>query len=176
VRRHGLPLFLTAEGHTVNAQSTSASTSTPKLLLPILIGGGIAGILDLTSAFITFGWKVPRGIAMGLLGTRAFQGSSSWLLFTWILGVILHFTIAFGAATIYCLTARRLTFLEENFLVCGLFYGIAVYLVMNLIVLPLSAFPIKTGTFTLNGLREGILIHMILIGLPISFGAWRFSK
>jgi hypothetical protein len=156
----------------VTVISTPASTHTQKLLLPILVGGGIAGILDLTSAFMTFGWKVPRGIASGLLGARAFQGGVG----TWILGVFLHFTIAFGAATIYCLASRKLQFLKENFIVCGLFYGIAVFLVMNLIVLPISAFPVKSGTFTLAGLRQGILVHMIIIGLPISFGAGKFSK
>jgi hypothetical protein len=148
------------------------SGQTAKLLLPILVGGGIAGILDLTSAFLTFGWRVPRGIASGLLGARAFHGGAG----TWILGVVLHFTIAFGAAAIYCLASRKLVFLRENFVVCGLFYGIAIYLVMQLVVLPMSAFPLKTGTFTRAGLTQGIVIHMLIIGLPISFGAWKFSK
>lgn len=152
------------------------SGQAPRLLLPIFIGGGIAGALDLTSAFLTFGWTVPRGIAMGLLGTRAFQGSSGWLLFTWILGVVLHFTIAFGAAAIYCLAARRLTFLRENFLVCGLFYGIAVYLVMNLVVVPLSAFPLRSNTIARADLIKGIVTHMLIIGLPISISARVFSK
>jgi hypothetical protein len=157
----------------VNAVSYAVSTpTTSRLLLPILVGGGIAGTLDLISAFITFGWRVPRGIASGLLGARAFQGGVG----TWILGVVLHFTIALSAAAIYCLASRKLPFLREHFLVCGLFYGIAIYLVMQLVVLPLSAFPIRTGTFTRAALTQGLLVHMLIIGLPISFGAWKFSK
>lgn len=148
------------------------SSSAQKVLLPILVGGGVAGSLDLISAFITYGWGVPRGIASGLLGQRSFQGG----LATWILGVFLHFFIAFSAAAIYCLSSRKLGFLKTNFLVCGLFYGIAVFLVMNLIVLPLSAFPYKGGRFTVAGLIQGLLVHMLIIGLPISFSAWRFSK
>ena len=156
----------------MNTATTSAFAGKPKILLPILVGGSAAGVFDLTSAFISFGWGVPRGIASGLLGARSFQGG----LATWILGVFLHFLIAFSAAAIYCLSSRKLEFLKDHFLVCGLFYGIAVFLVMNLIVLPLSAFPFRNNTFTRAGLIQGLLVHMILIGLPISFSACKFSK
>ena len=157
----------------MNAVSYAVSTpTTSRLLLPILVGGGIAGTLDLISAFITFGWRVPRGIASGLLGARAFQGGVG----TWILGVVLHFTIALSAAAIYCLASRKLPFLREHFLVCGLFYGIAIYLVMQLVVLPLSAFPLKNAGITRAALTQGLLVHMFIIGLPISFGAWKFWK
>jgi hypothetical protein len=156
----------------VNAVVYPVSAQTPDLLLSIVVGGGIAGILDLTSAFITFGWRVPRGIASGLLGPRAFQGGVG----TWILGVVLHFTIALSAAAIYCLASRKLPFLREHFLVCGLFYGIAIYLVMQLVVLPLSAFPLKNAGITRAALTQGLLVHMFIIGLPISFGAWKFWK
>jgi hypothetical protein len=156
----------------VSVVTSPISIQTSRLLLPILAGGAIAGALDLTAAFLTFGWRVPRGIAMGILGPRALQGGAG----IWILGVLLHFTIAFGAAAVYCLVARRLTFLRENFIVCGLFYGIAIWLVMNLVVLPLSAFPLKTNTFTRAGLTQGILTHMLIIGLPIAISARLFSK
>ena len=104
------------------------------LLFPIIVGGLVAGSLDLTSAFITFGFGVPRAIAAGLLGRQALHGGVG----TWILGVFLHYFIAYSAATIYCVASRRLEFLRPHFLVCGMFYGIAVFLVMNLVVLPLS--------------------------------------
>jgi len=94
----------------------------------------------------------------------------------WILGLFLHFVIAYSAAAIYCLTSRKLTFLREHFIVCGLFYGIAIYLTMSLIVLPLSAVPFKIGPFTVATLRHDILMQMLIIGLPISFSAWKFSK
>jgi hypothetical protein len=46
---------------------------------------------------------------------------------------------------------------------------------MNLIVLPLSALHAK-GPFTLAGLIQGLLVHMFIIGLPISFSVRRFSN
>ena len=115
---------------------------------------------------------MPRAIASGLLGARAFQGG----VVTWILGVVLHFVIAFLAATVYCLASRRLEFLKDHFFVCGLFYGVAVFLVMNLVVLPLSAVPFKVGPFTVRAMIQGLLVHMFLIGLPIAFSLRKFSK
>jgi len=80
-----------------------ASIRRRKVLLPVLVGGTVAGALDLTSAFMTFGWGVPRGIASGLLGAKALHGG----LATWALGVVLHFSIACTAALAStALTAR----------------------------------------------------------------------
>jgi hypothetical protein len=104
-------------------------------LLAIAVGGLIAGALDLTQACILFGWDIPLAIAGGLLGRQAFHGGVS----TYILGVFLHFFIACSAAAVYYAASRRLSFLTEHPLVCGLFFGAAVEEVMNLVVLPLSA-------------------------------------
>jgi hypothetical protein len=50
---------------------------------------------------------------------------------------LLHYFIATSVAAIYYGASRTLRFLIEHPLVCGLFYGMAVESVMNLIVLPL---------------------------------------
>lgn len=141
------------------------------ILVPILIGGLIAGSLDLTSAFLTFGWGVPRAIAAGLLGRQAFQGGVG----TWILGVLLHYFIAYSAAAVYCLASWKLEFLKPHFLVCGMFYGISVFLVMNLLVLPLSGLH-AAGPYQLRALVQGLLVHMFLIGVPIAFCLLKFSR
>jgi len=144
--------------------SFPVAATKPNLLRPILAGGTIAGTLDLIAAFITFGRNVPRSIAAGLLGTGAIHGGVA----TWILGMILHFFIAFAAATIYCLASRRLEFLKDHYVVCGMFYGIAVFLVMNLVVLPICAFHFM-GPYQLRGLLQGLIVHMLIIGLPIAY-------
>jgi hypothetical protein len=148
----------------MSTTAISTRVNKPKLLLPIIVGGAIAGTLDMTAAFITFGPNNPKIIAAGLIGMQAVHGG----VFTWILGFLLHYFIAFSAAAVYCLASLRLGFLKEHFLVCGLFYGIAIYLVMNLIVLPLCAFH-YTGPYQLRGLLQGLIVHMLIIGLPISF-------
>jgi Na+/alanine symporter len=140
-------------------------------LLAIAAGGGIAGTLDLLQACILFGWDIPLVIAGGLLGQTAFNGGVG----TYVLGVVLHFFIACSAAAVYYGASRRLRFMTEHPLVCGLFFGGAVQEVMNLIVLPLSALHSR-GPFKLHDLILGLVVHMVVVGLPISFSVWRFAK
>jgi hypothetical protein len=140
-------------------------------LLAIAVGGLIAGALDLTQASILFGAKVPLVIAAGLLGKGALHGGIG----TYALGVFLHFFIALTAAAVYYGASRRLRFLIDHPLVCGLFYGAAVDQVMTLIVLPLSALHAR-GPFKLHDLILGLAVHSVVIGLPISFSVRRFAK
>jgi hypothetical protein len=140
-------------------------------LLAIAVGGGIAGTVDLLQACILFGWDIPLAIAGGLLGPVVFQGGAG----TYVLGVVLHFFIACSAAAIYYGASRKLIFMTEHPLVCGLFFGGAVQEVMNLVVLPLSALHSR-GPYKLHDLILGLVVHMVVIGLPISYSVRRFSK
>jgi hypothetical protein len=140
-------------------------------LLAIALGGGIAGALDLTQACVLFGRRVPFVIAAGLLGRQAFHGGIG----TYALGVLLHFFIAFSAAAIYYAASRKLIFMTEHPLVCGLFYGVAVELVMSYIVLPLSALH-ASGPYKLHDVILGLVVHMVVVGLPISYSVRRFAK
>jgi hypothetical protein len=80
-----------------------------------------------------------------------------------------------SAATTYYVASRRLGFLKEHWLVCGLFFGIAVEDVMRFVVLPLSALHAK-GPYQYHDLISGLLVHMVIIGLPISFSVRWFSR
>jgi hypothetical protein len=152
----------------MSGDSTSSKTSA---LLAIAAGGGIAGTLDLLQACILFGWRIPLVIAAGLLGRQALHGGVG----TCILGVCLHFFIACSATAIYYAGSRKLRFLMEHPLVCGLFYGIAVELVMSYIVLPLSALHAR-GPYELKDVLLGLAVHMVVVGLPIAFSVRRFGK
>ena len=140
-------------------------------LLAIGVGGLIAGTLDLLQACILFGWDIPLSIAGGLLGRQAFHGGVG----TYVLGVLLHFFNAFSFAAFYYAASRKLGFLKEHPLVCGLAYGAGVELVMSLVVLPLSALHAR-GPYTLHDLIQGLLVHMVVVGVPISFSVRRFAK
>jgi hypothetical protein len=151
------------------------SASSPKgkrsAVLAIAAGGLIAGTLDLAQACILFGWHIPLVIAAGLLGPQATQGGAG----TYALGVLLHYFIACSATAIYYAASRRLVFMTEHPLVCGLFYGMAVELVMGYVVLPLSALHAR-GPYELHDVIQGLLVHMVVVGLPISFSVRRFAK
>jgi uncharacterized membrane protein YagU involved in acid resistance len=135
----------------------------------ILWAGLIAGILDLTAAFVTGGLqgaspvRISQSIASGLLGASAFQGGLPMAA----LGVVLHFVIAFGAAAVYVAASRKLRVLMERPVLCGVLYGIAVYVVMTFVVVPLSAAPFLLGQ-TPGALATGLAVHILCIGLPIA--------
>jgi len=155
----------------MNGEAVSGRFDARSAMLAIAMGGTIAGTIDLLQACILFGWDIPLVIAGGLLGKSAFSGGAG----IYVLGVFLHFFIAFSAAAIYYGVSRRLPFLTEHPLVCGLFFGAAVQEVMNLVVLPLSALHSK-GPYQLHDLLLGLGVHMVVIGLPISFSVRRFAK
>jgi hypothetical protein len=139
----------------------------------IFSGGMIAGVLDIISAFIDFGWqgtspvRVLQAIASGLLGATSFEGGWS----TAALGALLHFLIAFAAAAVYVGASRKLRFLIDQAFIAGVLYGAVVYLAMTFVVIPLSRCPFA-GKFSVKGL----LVHIFLIGLPIALSARHYSK
>ena len=143
-----------------------------------LLGGLIAGTLDITFAFIFYGLRngstpvrILQSIASGALGAKAFTGGAK----TAILGGVFHFFIAISAAAVYYLASRKLTFMINHAIVCGVFYGVCVYLFMNFVVLKLSAIPFKPA-YPLSVLIPGLLIHMFGIGVPIAVVVRRYSK
>jgi hypothetical protein len=134
----------------------------------VLYGTLVVGTLDALDAIVFFGLRsgarpirIFQGIAYGLIGPAARQGG----LKTAALGVLLHYFIAFGIVLTYFLVSRRVRLLTRRPVICGLLYGLIAYAVMNLVVLPLS----KVGGPTLPAtpvLANGVLIHMLGVGLP----------
>lgn len=147
-----------------------------KALRVILWAGLVAGVLDISDAFVFFGLRgvkpirILQSIASGLFGVKAFQMGFK----TAVLGLLLHFFIALSVASVYYAASRKLKLLRHRPVVWGLIYGAAVYGFMNLFVLPLSAVP--KSHFTLIGFVNGILAIMLLVGLPISLIVNRYSK
>jgi hypothetical protein len=140
-------------------------------LMAIGVGGLVAGSLDLTQACLLFGWNIPHVIAAGLLGRQVIHGGTG----TYLLGIALHYFIACSAAAIFYAASRKLRFLVEYPLICGLFFGAAVEEVMNLIVLPLSALHAR-GPYELQELILGLVVHMVVVGLPISYSVRWFGR
>jgi hypothetical protein len=172
VTRGGHPPVHRKEGRRMSGDVAARPTGSGSALLAIVVPGLIAGTLDLTQAIYNFGWRVPLSIAGGLLGgAQAHAGGPG----TYALGVALHFFIALSATAIFYGASRRLTFMTEHPLVSGLLYGMVVDNVMTLVVLPLSALH-AVGPYELHDLLNGVITHMIVIGLPISYGVRYFSR
>ena len=137
--------------------SANGAVGRGSALLAIGMAGFVAGSLDLLQACVLFGWHVPKVIAAGLLGPSVIREGGAGIF---LLGVILHYFIACSAAAIFYGTSRRLQFMTEHWVVCGLFFGMAVELVMGYIVLPLSALHAR-GPFDLKDVLLGFGVHMV---------------
>ncbi len=137
----------------------------------ILYATLVVGALDAADGVVFRGLQgqnpiqVLQYIASSLLGTRSFSGG----LATAGLGLVVHFAIALVVAAIYILASRRIAVLRTQWVLLGLLYGAAVWTVMNLLVLPLTA--VALGTITTAALANGVIGHALFVGLPSAFFA-----
>lgn len=143
----------------------------------IALGGFIAGTLDIVAAIastVSTGSspiRMLQGIASGLMGRSSFHGGAA----TAALGLACHFVIAFGAAAMYYAVSRVMPVLVRRAVICGLLYGIPVYLVTNFVIVPLSAIG-RTLPQTVPGVIIGLLVLSVGVGLPIGLATKRYSN
>lgn len=149
---------------------TSNNKPAPSALKTVLIAWLAAGCLDLLGALTVYSFIMQRitpmrllqGIARGALGNAAYEGGTA----TALAGVGFHFTIAFCFTIFYFFIFPYIPFLKKQRIISGLLYGIFVWCVMNLAVLPLlniASIPTKW-----DSIIRGALILMFCIGLPVS--------
>jgi hypothetical protein len=137
-------------------------------VVPILLGGIIAGTLDIAAASLINGAKPMRilqAIASGLLGKSAFDGNSA----TVELGLVLQWAMSIIIASIFVLAAQWRPVFKRHWVKAGLAYGVVVFLVMNYVVLPLSAIG-HAPRFRVVHFAEDI-VAMLLFGIIVAFFA-----
>lgn len=140
---------------------------------PFLIGTALIGSADLLFAWSFWASKgvgfvdILHSIARGWYGKASEgMGMSSALV-----GALSHYMIIFGMLLAYWLAARVHAVFRRHVIALGAAYGLLLYLVMNFIVLPLSA----AGMPKFNNVAwvaSSIAMHM-LIGVLI---AWFVKK
>lgn len=142
----------------------------------VAIAGLLAGTFDISFAFIFYGRQgvdpasLLRGIASGVLGHGAFT-LGSWTI---ALGAALHFFIALCAAFIFWLASRRLPLLTRRPLLCGAAFGVAMYVAMHFIVLPLSRVHFRFPS--LHNVIGELFSHIVLFGMVIALGVARARR
>lgn len=159
---------------TVAAASPAASPPGRDTLSQTLIAGLAGGAVDLLYAS---GMSVVSGqpairpwqaVASGWIGAPAARDGGMAAV---LLGVVTHFGIALAMGAVFVLAARRLPGLTARPMIAGALYGLVLYGVMNLVVLPLR----WPGIFpSWQGGKSGldILAH-VAVGLAI---AWTVSS
>ena len=143
-----------------------------RLAVAWLAGTVAVGVLDGLDAIVVFGLRsgvtptqIFQGIAAGVLGPASF--AAGWR--SAALGVALHFLIAGGIVATFLGASRMVPRLSRRPFVVGPLYGVIVYFVMALVVIPMSA--LGGPSFTWFGVTNGLLIHMVGVGLPAALAA-----
>jgi uncharacterized membrane protein YagU involved in acid resistance len=138
----------------------------------LIAGGIVVGSLDITYAILFWSFRgvtptrVFQSVAAGILGRDSFNlGMKSALL-----GAALHYFIAFSIVIVYWIASKWLPLLIEHAVICGIVYGILVYIVMNYVVIPLSN-AARPKTFNLLWVSCSVIVHAFLIGLPAALFA-----
>lgn len=146
-------------------------TSRSAVWAAILWGGFVAGTIDIGAAALINGISpmiILRAIASGLLGPAAFHGGLPVAL----LGLVLQWAMSLLIAAIFVVAAQRLAWMRQRWIAAGLAYGVVVFVVMEYVVVPLSA--AMEPHFTVVSLLENVAA-MLLFGLIVSFFARRLQ-
>ena len=148
----------------------------PSALHTIGLGGLVVGVLDAIAASVnaairgTSPVRVWQYVASSLVGPDSFnQGSTTVLV-----GLLIHFGIAFGVATGFYLLVRLVPVVIRYAVIVGMLYGVAVYFAMSYLIVPMTL--VKQGAFNWYGLISGLIIHVLFVGLPVALIARRFAK
>jgi hypothetical protein len=145
----------------------------------------ICGVLDINAAFISSylvadrsPMFVLRAVAGALLGKASFD-AGPWV---GVLGLGLHFFVAFNAALGFWLLSRKFPILLRHAFVAGPVYGAGVYLFMNCVTLPFCSWfrslyldtPVNWSHAKFGWPQFGI--HLTCVGLAIALSTRRFSR
>lgn len=146
-------------------------------LAAALSGGIVAGAIDLTYACTYHGIvsgiapiRIMQAIASGYFGRASFDmGYASAAI-----GFASHFAILIVAAAIFYAASRRLAWMRRHAYPSGMAYGVAIYAVMNYIVLPLSAAPhFKSSP---PQVASDFAVHVLLLGPAIALATRYFDR
>jgi hypothetical protein len=143
------------------------------LLRPILIATLVAGTLDILAAIGLTLFYARRTVADMLRGVASgpFPAATGWGDGGAALGLAVHFTLMAIMVAVYVFAAARRRALRARPVLWGVLYGLATYVVMNLIVVPLrfeGAFPPSTRSVVTQ-----LFCHIVLVGIPIALIASR---
>jgi uncharacterized membrane protein YagU involved in acid resistance len=145
-------------------------------LLAILSTAFVAGTLDIFGAILLHCFilsnapvmVVLQAISSAVFGKSAFKGGWEMAMG----GLSFHFIIALAFTTVYYYTFPYISFFRTQKIISGLIYGAFTWVVMNLLVLPLSRF--SQPPLQLLPSIPGIIVLMLLFGLPIALMAARY--
>jgi len=158
---------------TQTVQAAAAPSGSSRPIPAILVGGLIAGVLDISYAILVYSPAHParifQAVAAGIFG----RNSRNLGVESIAIGFICHFTIAIGAAVVFYLASRNIRFMVQHAVIAGLIFGALVYGFMHAVVLPLSAAPASHAAFIYKACE--FVEHWFGVGLPISLSVRHYA-
>ncbi|MGE0588366.1 MAG: hypothetical protein AB7O48_07300 [Cyclobacteriaceae bacterium] len=135
----------------------------------ILKAGLITGTLDGLSASIQYVIATGNNpilvfqyISSAVFGQDAFASAGAY----GPLGILFHYVIATGWSTLFIMAYPRVSLLRGNVAVTAVIYGIFVWCMMNLVVVPMTRIPARP--FNVSSAAIAALILIVAIGLPLA--------
>jgi hypothetical protein len=137
------------------------------LVRPILIGTLIAGTLDILAAItLTLIYGRDPMTMLRYVGSGPFPGATDMGTAGSFLGLAVHFALMAIMVTIFVLAATRIRALWQKPVLWGFLYGLATYVVMNWLVVPLRfRTPLPPST---RAIVTQLFCHIVLVGIPIA--------
>jgi hypothetical protein len=162
---------------TVQTVSNYRQHNARPLLTTIAWVGLLAGSLDILSAclqaYIVRGTSpetVLRFIASGAFGKPAFSGGWEMPM----IGLLFHFIIAYSFTILFFLLYPFVKLMRKSIVLTAIVYGIFIFIVMNLLVLPMTK--ITSAPIRLDKAAIATFILIVAIGLPLSIFARKFYQ
>ena len=143
-----------------------------KLFIWILFTALLTGIIDILFAFIinykTRAAIILKYIASGLFGKAAFGPGTAMVYY----GILIHFCIATAWTTVFFLLYPKLSGILKSRVALVIVTGVIIWLVMGLVILPLSRTP--PDKFHLVGIIKNMAALILAYGLPFTIIANKF--
>ncbi len=137
------------------------------MLKPIAIATAVSGTLDILFAMILtvfFGREI--GNMLRYVGSGPFPQATEMGAGGAVLGLLVHFALMAIMATVYVFGARRIPALVERPIHGGVLYGLATYVVMNWLVVPVRFdTPLPPSPLSM---ATQLFAHIVLVGIPIA--------
>lgn len=158
----------------MSTDNSATRSSAGRIVTAIVLGGLIAGSLDLAFAYAYYGvsfQRILQSVAAGALGRDAAVGGG-WN--SALIGAACHYFISICAAAAFVIGSRIVPALVRYPLIGGVLFGIAMYFFMNAIVVPMSNAG-RPFSWAFVTAYVPLLAHMFLFGLPIALITRQFA-
>jgi len=156
--------------NTISVPATKNKSLQPAIMT-IILAWLVAGTFDISYAIITWGpvfgkitaAQILQSIASALMGKDAFTGGTP----TALIGLAMHYGISLAWTMLYFFIYPHIPLLAKNKWVSGIVYGVVVWGMMTIVIVPLVTG--RAWTYNTAPFLKSIAPMILLFGPSIAF-------